>query len=41
MSSRPALRAAVVIAVVLALAAVARFAGGSFMDTLRRMHGHH
>ena len=40
MSSRPALRAAVVIVVVLALAAVARYAGAGFMDTLRRMHGH-
>jgi hypothetical protein len=40
MSSRPALRAALVVAALLVLAAVARFAGGGFMDALRRMHGH-
>ena len=41
MSSRLVLRVAVALALLVALVVVAHHAGGSFMDTLRRMHGQH
>jgi hypothetical protein len=42
MSARPVLfRVVALLVIVAALVVAAHYAGGGFMDTLRRMHGRH